>query len=384
MKNYLNLLCQTNLYIFTITLIIALYSTVGLTSSFAQSLQDPTGRFNSERRGEPVPQRGAARHPLTERQRRCVALEQKLARNWINRSRPGNSLAKINQEIRKWDNELDQAENKAEDHDCYRGILFFGRRLNETPRCIRLDRRIKQAKDKLDELEEQKSSMRNRHDTSARDDIISELARYGCDERYVREDKRRFDFFSWDRDDKNEEASLNPNRQGNADPGAVPQSKILPFATYRTMCVRSCDGFFYPISFSTLPSRFPQDANVCQSKCAAPTELFVYKNPGETIEQMISLSGKPYSNSPNAFLFRKEFIKGCSCKASEYKPELLPTPTQPTTNQSVSAPAGQQQPINRYRGQPQPKNNDVSNARAQRQNNVVPKPSPEPEFNPFN
>jgi hypothetical protein len=41
------------------------------------------------------------------------------------------------------------------------------------------------------------------------------------------------------------------------------------------MCVRLCDGFYFPVSFSTLGSRFPEDEAKCKDQCAAPAELFV-------------------------------------------------------------------------------------------------------------
>jgi Protein of unknown function (DUF2865) len=39
--------------------------------------------------------------------------------------------------------------------------------------------------------------------------------------------------------------------------------------TYRTLCVRTCDGYYFPISYSTQPSRFPDDERTCQAMCPA-------------------------------------------------------------------------------------------------------------------
>ena len=101
-------------------------------------------------------------------------------------------------------------------------------------------------------------------------------------------------------------------------------SRIESYATYRTLCVRRCDGYYFPISFSTLPSRFASDAARCQSTCAAPAELFVYRNPGEAPEQMVSSDGqRAYNDIPNAWKYRTEYLKGCSCKVSEYDPEEI-------------------------------------------------------------
>ena len=90
-------------------------------------------------------------------------------------------------------------------------------------------------------------------------------------------------------------------------------------ATYRTVCVRLCDGYYFPVSFSTLPSHFEQDAEACQSKCAAPSELYYYQNPGAAMDQSIAFrSQEPYTSLKTAFRYRKELVRGCSCKEAEY------------------------------------------------------------------
>jgi hypothetical protein len=87
--------------------------------------------------------------------------------------------------------------------------------------------------------------------------------------------------------------------------------------TYRTVCVRSCDGFYFPISFATTPSRFSDDERTCKNLCpAADAALYAYRNPGEDMNQAVSTSGQPYSSSPNAFRYRQEFNPSCSCKAA--------------------------------------------------------------------
>jgi hypothetical protein len=86
------------------------------------------------------------------------------------------------------------------------------------------------------------------------------------------------------------------------------------FGTYRTVCVRSCDGFYFPISFSTVPGRFETDAAACQSMCPqAEAELYVYRNPGGDIAQAQSLGGQAYTALPNAFRYRTSYDKSCTC-----------------------------------------------------------------------
>jgi Protein of unknown function (DUF2865) len=86
--------------------------------------------------------------------------------------------------------------------------------------------------------------------------------------------------------------------------------------TYRTVCVRTCDGYYFPISYSTTPASFPQDEQACQRLCpAAEVALYSHRNPGEDISQALSTGGRSYSELPNAFAFRKAFNSSCSCRA---------------------------------------------------------------------
>jgi hypothetical protein len=85
--------------------------------------------------------------------------------------------------------------------------------------------------------------------------------------------------------------------------------------TFRTICVRTCDGFYYPISFATTQTRFQDDQMQCQRMCpAAEVNLYTYRNPGEDVAQAVSLSGAPYTALPSAFKYRTEFNAACSCR----------------------------------------------------------------------
>ncbi|TAK49821.1 MAG: DUF2865 domain-containing protein [Xanthobacteraceae bacterium] len=85
---------------------------------------------------------------------------------------------------------------------------------------------------------------------------------------------------------------------------------------YRTVCVRSCDGFYFPISFATTAARFADDEKACKRLCpAAEVALYSYRNPGEDMNQAVSINGQPYTQLPNAFKYRHEYNAACSCKA---------------------------------------------------------------------
>jgi hypothetical protein len=94
-----------------------------------------------------------------------------------------------------------------------------------------------------------------------------------------------------------------------------PGGNGAPAGTYRTVCVRTCDGFYFPISYSTVPARFAKDAQACQRLCpGAEVSLYTYRNPGESMQQAVSINGAPYTALPGAFRYRKDLVAGCSCR----------------------------------------------------------------------
>jgi len=86
--------------------------------------------------------------------------------------------------------------------------------------------------------------------------------------------------------------------------------------TFRTLCVRTCDGFYFPISYSTVPGKFADDEKLCRRLCpATDVTLYSHRNPGEDVARAVSSSGKLYSELPNAFSYRKQFNAACSCRS---------------------------------------------------------------------
>jgi hypothetical protein len=101
---------------------------------------------------------------------------------------------------------------------------------------------------------------------------------------------------------------------GAAPPGAADYPQVGG-GGYRTLCVRTCDGFYFPISYSTSPSRFAEDEQTCQKLCpAAEAVLYSHRNPGEEVAQAVASNGRTYKDLPNAFRYRREFTAACSCK----------------------------------------------------------------------
>jgi hypothetical protein len=75
-----------------------------------------------------------------------------------------------------------------------------------------------------------------------------------------------------------------------------------------------CDGYYFPISFSTMRSEFARDADKCAASCGSEARLFYHPNPGGDVEGMTDLTGMAYTALPNAFKYRKTLVDDCSCK----------------------------------------------------------------------
>jgi uncharacterized protein DUF2865 len=80
----------------------------------------------------------------------------------------------------------------------------------------------------------------------------------------------------------------------------------------RLVCVRACDGFFFPL---TNAPEGRADA-MCQALCPG-AQTAAYSMPsGEAAEldRAVSLKGKPYARLASAFKFQKGVDPSCSCK----------------------------------------------------------------------
>ena len=238
----------------------------------------------------------------------CLQLEQRLVQEGQKGDQSAQLIPGIEAEIRRTEAGLRQAQNTLDRSNCYEYFLFT-KTLRGTPQCRDLVRQVEGNKRRLSELDTQRNQIQSSSGRSYTDEIVAELARNNCGNQYQQQARRSADGPYW------QEESADGGGLGN-------YNSQLPYSTYRTLCVRQCDGYYFPISFSTLPTHFEQDAEMCQSKCAAPVDLYYHQNPGGNVEGMMGFrTNEPYTNLRTAFRYRKEYVAGCSCKQAEYVPD---------------------------------------------------------------
>lgn len=87
---------------------------------------------------------------------------------------------------------------------------------------------------------------------------------------------------------------------------------------YRTLCVRLCDGFYFPISFATSARFLARDAEQCALSCGTEARLFYYLKPGGSVDTMTDMAGRPYRELPTAFKYRVTLVNGCGCRPQSH------------------------------------------------------------------
>jgi hypothetical protein len=114
-------------------------------------------------------------------------------------------------------------------------------------------------------------------------------------------------------------ARATPRKQAkDDDEGGAPSKPRASHAgngAYRTLCVRSCDGYYWPISHATSRARFGDDEKSCKASCPnQKVALYTHRTEGEWSDDAVSLKGKAISALKNAFVYRQEYKPECTCK----------------------------------------------------------------------
>src|SRR5436309_8618482 len=208
----------------------------------------------------------------------------------------------------KQQGELDRVTQQARRMGCD-SSGFFSLFSGQSAQCGPVNNQIQQMRGNLDQITNSLERLRTGGIGGAdrenqRRSVLLALAQNNCGPQYAAAARGPGNFID----------SLFGNNQTLPPPSA---DLGAPSGTFRTVCVRTCDGGYFPVSFATYQARFQDDEKTCKALCpATEATLFTYRNPGEDINQAVSISGQPYSSLPNAFKFRSEFNASCACKAA--------------------------------------------------------------------
>jgi hypothetical protein len=281
----------------------ALYSCIAVValtaSAAAQNTAYPPGPAPAAQ--PPASPPPAASNPV------CVRLEAQLASINNGNGQQSARAAQIKQAedaVAKQQAELDHAVTDGRKQGC-EGTGFLSLFSSLSPQCGPVTQHIQQLRGNLDRSMSDLQALKSGTDTQddQRRAMLGQLAQNNCGSQYTAA------------------ANAAGGPRGFFDAlfggGNVvdTQGDGAPAGTFHTVCVRTCDGYYFPISYSTVPSHFADDQRVCQRECpAAEANLYAFRNPGEDMNQAMSINGQPYTALPAAFQYRKQFTPTCSCR----------------------------------------------------------------------
>ena len=211
-----------------------------------------------------------------------------------------SGVAKYVQAAQKQRAELDRTSSYARSIGCERRqFLFFGSA--PPPQCGPIGAQMQRMQANLDQINGQIQRMGGGADATRRD----LTARYNA---YCRTSQPRNFFeqlFGGNEPDDAEEAVAPPVDPLDSSPRGGPKA----------VCVRTCDGAFFPISYSATRRNLGNLADLCSALCPnSETEVFTYSM-SRDIDDAVSVSGKSYKSMPYADKFRTKFDSSCACKA---------------------------------------------------------------------
>lgn len=234
--------------------------------------------------------------------RNCASL----ARTLASIERNGDFRSLSNSDLRRLERNVQTAESKYVRDGC-NAAAKAGQRLSSA--CRSQARTVVSARDALKAAQNQAET--GNAIAQQRETVLQEMARFNCN--------------------SGSSASVNQSRRGNfldqlfgafeegfgdgMDTRGDDFAGYAGYNTVRTVCVRKIDGYFWPISYSTLVDYAPNDLAQCQEQCPGmDVDLYYYSNPGQEPEQMVNLNGEAYTGLPTAFAYRTAYDPANSCK----------------------------------------------------------------------
>jgi hypothetical protein len=259
--------------------------------------------------------------------RLCRQLEAELAAA----ANPGGSAAlqKYDDAIARQRDELIKARRQARGQRC--GFSLLG---NGVKQCAALNATIEKMAINLEALQRKRSQLAGGGGEKSRTRLLASLDANGCRGDAVAE--RRLpppidsEPFASDRltgfdpvQPLDEDLEGRIRRVINGGDG----QNLQEFGrSYRTTCVRTCDGYFFPMSYAASLADFERDQKSCDARCpGTEMQVFFYEAdpnrvlaPGaEDSAAMIStVTGTRYSELPSAYLYKSVDAprpKGCGC-----------------------------------------------------------------------
>lgn len=108
------------------------------------------------------------------------------------------------------------------------------------------------------------------------------------------------------------EVPVDPDPEPNLE-GALPDDR--PRGGSMAICVRACDGGFFPVSYSARSANLDDLNALCKALCPNAEAKLYTQSQWKGLETAVSIDGEAYNDHPNALKFQKSYDPACGCKA---------------------------------------------------------------------
>jgi hypothetical protein len=222
----------------------------------------------------------------------------------------GGQSAQFEAAAQKQRGEIDRTVNYARSIGCENHkFLFFGS--GPPPQCDQINAQISRMQANLSDLQSRAGG-----GDGGRAELV---ARYNseCTNAASAQPRNIFDsLFGGGRDQNQgvQNVPLSPDANANPDQPPADADNKEAHAGSKAVCVRSCDGSFFPVSYSAGGGRLDELQDMCRALCPnADVSLYTY-SPAADIQQAVSITGARYMDSPTALKYRTSVDPTCSCR----------------------------------------------------------------------
>ncbi|MDG4852162.1 MULTISPECIES: DUF2865 domain-containing protein [unclassified Mesorhizobium] len=286
--------------------------------------------------------------------RTCRQLEAELAATRGGGGGPG-LIRKYDDAIARQREQLAKARSRAGDANC--GFTLFSRNAGQ---CAAINASIERMNANLDILQAKRERLAGGGTRRDRSRILAALDANGCRDNEVEPHRAPIqeaarnngggNLFEqlFGRGDEEIDTLHTPEALPPDDPSARNIRRVINQpdgmdqprmnGEFRTVCVRTCDGYFFPMSNAASVGDFERDQKNCESSCPG-TEMQVFYTRGmddDAGNMTSSATGRPYSELPTAYLYKQANYSRppqCGCNAQAENFSIIggnpPNPEQP-------------------------------------------------------
>ena len=206
-----------------------------------------------------------------------------------------NAVTAYQDGIRKQQYELERTQSYAQSIGCYnKPFLFFG---SQPPaQCNGLQAQMQRMRDNISTLQAQ---VRQASTGGNREELLA-----------------RYNSFCRIGDPRQRNTFLDRLFGGSEMPGEAPDEGG-PRAGSKAVCVRTCDGGFFPLANNSRRGGAEGLAEMCSALCPNVETRDFTSAPSAEIDDAVGLDGQPYRSMPNAFKFRTKYDPACTCKPAD-------------------------------------------------------------------